>query len=451
MTQGAGVPSVSVAPAAAGRWRRAAGSRRNRVLEAFACFFIAAAAGTAVFVPTDFRWAGPDVYAGYGARMNSVTEAPSIGVVVAVLTAASLSAMAGRRAAWTTVAVATTGLLLDHVVADYLVRPESGTYVTYNAVEAVLGGVALGALGVAVLDRGIVAVGYGLGAVGFWIFGDLNQIVDLMAGTTDHDADMPSLLLVGPAAILSILCLLRHRRDPRPLLIEYPQSPRGSTLISAAILSAAMLILSSWVDEHAHVPNDRHLNTIVVTAVVLTVGAALLSALLLPGRDGVAILLVVALISVCDSVGYRSLSEWGVLLLFAATAFGLWAAIRYPSPRFAILALLVFAAILPIMAGADLPRNGLLHLPIAFLVGYYLFTLRPVDNAAAVLALGTLYLPSITHPLHPQSRTAQFTEPFRAYPALVALAITVGCVTGVVALLALRPARSDRMPGTAVG
>ncbi|MTE17227.1 hypothetical protein [Nocardia aurantiaca] len=371
----------------------------------------------------------------------TLPRATAAGAVVAVLTAVC-ARMFGTRAAWGTATVATLVLATNHL----LVTTTSASLATANFADALAAGVLLGAAGAAALEHRPPTIGYLLGALTGVIVGDNIETVAAETGGQSllerAFVDLPpDWLTIPTVALLAVCFLLCHRTEASsyPTTLNLPFGP---------ILSAAVVITTTAVVSERLTSETTDTTAIALGALAVLV-AAVVAALLLPGRDGTLALLAVSLAATGSAIAIAAQAHWKLAPMLVVMALGLAAGLLRPAPVVAAGAIVligIFALLAPGVRHDDSWTALIGSCAIAALAGYSFGAVITGNAAGTVLALGILFVP-----------TAVLTLEYRGCEALpdraaasgnraawTAIALGVGCVAAIIALRRWRPERVEQ-------
>ncbi|MEV0468231.1 hypothetical protein AB0I30_32210 [Nocardia tengchongensis] len=400
----------------------------------------AAVAGMALIVPFDAGCSTDSSAMQLTLLTVTLPRATAAGAILAVVTAVCVS-MFGTRTAWATGTVAALLLATDHL----LVASTSTTLATANFVDSLGSGVLLGAAGAAALTHRPAAVGYLLGALTGVLVGHHieNQAAENGALSVVERAfvDLPPDWLAAVAAALLAACFLvteRARTTSHPTAVQLPFAP---------ILAAALVITAVTVASERLTPGtESHLA--IAAWLFAVVVAALVAALLLPGRDGTLTLLAVALTASGGAIATIH-DHWKIAPILAALALGMLAGVALPRPApvaaaCAIIGLSVFALL---ASGAQHHNSGSALLGgclFAALAGYSFGAVTTRAAASTVLGLGVLLLPTAALTLEYRGCDALTALPDRSNAsgdraAWSAIVLGVGCLAALLVLRRLRP------------
>ncbi|MFI6364653.1 hypothetical protein ACIBG0_18070 [Nocardia sp. NPDC050630] len=420
-------------------------------IDTITAFFGAVIAGVALFLPITFRWTADSSPYRLASLNNSVPRGAAIGVIVAVAVAVLVITFHKPLVAWTAALFGAIAMDINHIAGRHVSSADLLT--TQNYLDSILAGVLLGALGAAVRRRSGPAAGFAIGTAGFFVFGDLAELLDIAYDNPYAALETPPRWLVSVAVILLIISTLRNRSQPeqsRPpgITVELPVTP----ILASMVLALVILAITEWLArQYQHAPNVSHAVEIGM-AVAATVIAATAAAMLLPGRDGTGVYLAVGLVAAAEAIGGDPRPGWSIAALLAVTAVGLLIGVRLPSTFIAILlitGLAVFALVQPPHEHRYVTAAG--SAALALTAGYCCGTARPRYAPSGVLALSALYLPSIITAL--PHDTAEWPPnggaDHQALAGRTALAIACGSAIGLIVLRRVRP-RSRPKPGQSV-
>ncbi|WP_327110586.1 hypothetical protein OHB12_22695 [Nocardia sp. NBC_01730] len=410
--------------------------RIGEAVDATTAFIGAAVAGITLFLPVAFTVATPTTDQRISSLMNSGARAAALAVIIAVTVAVLITTTTRPVTGWATALAGAVGQLINHFAGRHASSADMLT--TENYIDSVCGAILLGALGAVVLRRPLPAAAFAVGGVAFFVFGDLAELLD-----TDTDPSVvletPPRWLIGVTVALLIFSTLRNwsrteeQKTPR-MAIALPVTP----ILAAMVLAPVVLAGTEWLGrQFSKMPDEGHVVEIGITVAAILV-AATAAAMLLPGRDGIAVYLAVSLITTVDAVGYTVRPGWVVCILIALTALGVAGGARLPSTAIAIL-LVAGIAVFAVVTSTAMSRVGsaTISAVIALTAGYCCGTARPHYGPSGVLAIAALYLPSVTSVL--PNKVENDVPVHDATPGWAALAIVIGCAVGLATLLRLRP------------
>ncbi|WP_146251103.1 hypothetical protein [Nocardia tenerifensis] len=408
--------------------------------DAITAFFGAAVAGVTLFLPVTFSSIRESTPYQLSNLWDSVPRGAAIGVVVAVAVAVPIGTAFRPATAWLVALVGSVAQMINHIAGSHVSSADMLT--TQNYIDAVCAGVVLGGLGVAALREPALAAGFALGGVGFFVFGDLNDLLDIDDDPFDVLGSPPS-WLIGLVVVLLLLSALRNHAgtgepEPARMTIELPVAP----ILAAVVLAVVVLVATEWLQRRfTSAPASGH-GVHIGIAVAAVVVATTAAAMLLPGRDGYGVLLALGLTSVADSFGYAPRPGWSVWVLLALTAVGLVAGIRRPSVPVAV-ALLVAVAVFTIRTPPDATwiLFSLGSAVLALTAGYCCAAARPRYAPSGVLALASLYLPTAVSALPDTGKSWLLPHDtvHDTLPGRTALAVVLGSAVGLAVLHRCRP------------
>ncbi|MFD4457304.1 hypothetical protein [Nocardia sp. NPDC058480] len=415
-------------------------------LDVVTAFAGAATAGMSLFLPFSFGdESGIDSPYRVTSVINSVPRAAALGLIVAVVVAVLARPVTRPGLIWLTATGGATALAINYFIGQAMTSADVIT--TQNYIDSLCGGVLFGALCICAWRMRWSAVGFGLGVLVVFVYG---QVVAVFTSNTSATADKAvhtPFWLVGAAVVLLAVNTARHRHGimlsavPR-IAADLPITP----IIATTVLSLSLLIATDWLGAEF---DGRDVTTWhIVVAVIVTLVAAFVAATLLPGRDGTGVLLAVSVAAAADSLGDAPSLGWHLLVVLGVGVVAILAGLRWATP---------WGVLLGVAAICGFATVGE-HLPWAFVwpagvvlvtgvAGYFIGSIRVTYLPSAMLGLGALYLPSIlwaipTGQRHwPTSNTAVAER----VPGLVALAITVGAAAGLAVLYQIRPAAPPRV------
>ncbi|MFF2552366.1 hypothetical protein ACFVUS_15285 [Nocardia sp. NPDC058058] len=423
--------------------------RFDGVLQPASAFFGAVVAGLLLMAPLDLGWSN-DAPLELDLLVMNMPRAAAAGGMFAVI-AAALAVALGRRTAWIVSFGSAAVLAADHL---WNMRSAlSGTLITVNYIDAIFGGILLGALAVAVFGKPIATGAYLLGAVVSITVGDLTALPAPGAESRTliewASSGTPPLWMILATVVLLALGALGERVDPAADPAENADLPIGP-ILAALLLVGATAFSTDWYVRHA----DTFAQT--ALAVGVTVLAALGAALLLPGRDGVLVLLAVAVTNSGSSIFTVPRPDWSAPLPIIAVAIGWYAGRRAHLPWAVFAGTGALAVFASTTAGSAhhailIPLIGITGL--GFLMGYCFAGHTPRNAPSMVVALAALVVPCLVIAVRGSGfgRVAYSPRWYRdpssitsSTPGWVALAVTLGCAAGLALLYRWRSA--DHLP-----
>ncbi|APA99695.1 hypothetical protein NS506_05649 [Nocardia seriolae] len=414
--------------------------RNRQVLDTAGASAAAAVACLALIVPAENGCGSAGSALQTTLLTITVPRATAAGAVVAVLAAVCVSIFSPR-VAWGTAAVAALLLTTDHL----LVAATPSSLTTANFVDSISAGVLLGAAGAAALEYRPPAIGYLAGALtGLAVGNHLEFSATAQSSRSILERAFndlpPNWLSIPTIGLLAVCCLIRRRPvEAYPTTLNLPFGP----VLAAAIVITTITVVSERLE-----PAGAGAAAI-VAGVLATLAAAVLAALLMPGRDGTLILLAVALAGTGSAIAVGAQAHWKLVPMLIAVLAGLAAGLLRPVPAAAIggaLALGLFALLGPTVPQDDSWPTLIGSCAIAALAGYGFGAFRTRTAPGIVLPLGILLLPSavLTLEYHSCATASVRTENITGNrTGWAGLALAVG---SVLAILALRRRRSE--PGT---
>ncbi|NNH75559.1 hypothetical protein HLB23_37890 [Nocardia uniformis] len=403
-------------------------------------------------MPIDFAWTSQTSALQLDLLAYSLPRAIAAGALAALITAVLLTTLGSVVAAWITALGGMSVLLINHVFGES--HPSSVSLSTMNFIDSLAGGAALGALGAAVLHHRLPAYGWTLGVLTSVLIGSVNPLPhvggflnETVPAANWHPTDMPPMwMILVTMALLTISALANRKRRPvdRPS-IELPMTP----ILAGVLLVLVFIFSAEWLSRHGQSLAD------IGVAVLATVGGAIIAAMLLPGRDGGLVLLVVAVSAVGSAAIAASVPAWTIPLLLIVTALGLLGGSRKPAPTACLIALLGLAVYTAFTSNTE---SSLLIMigttALAWIAGYALGSATPRFVPNRVLGTVMLFVPSAVLGLRDFVSRGNYvlrenrddplvctiTPQDSASPAWAAFAITIGCLIGWRLLHISRPA-----------
>ncbi len=310
---------------------------------------------------------------------------------------------------------------------------------TLNYLDSFFGGVLLGVIGAVAWRRRRTAAAYLFGGLLGAELGDLAESPADRTGMSPSELvvlQAPSVLAVVAVLVLLIASIVTHRNGPDSINSPLGLIPMGP-ILAAALAIPAVLWTSEWLVRSG----DRL--TVTAVAVVVVVSAVVGAALVLPGREGLPLLLAVAFSAAGSVLILVPRPDWALPVPIAALALGLYAGRRRPSPGIAIVLVLVLA-----LAGsaAPLAAPSSFLLPVlgcgaaTFVAGYGFASTAPLYPTSIVLALSVLVVPSAGMAMRGRDFGRLAYSPYwyrstdvshQSAPGVVAAAVTAGCGLGV--------------------
>ncbi|MEC3954728.1 hypothetical protein VMT65_16940 [Nocardia sp. CDC153] len=427
--------------------------RFARPVEATAALLGAVIAGLLLMAPLDLGRGAEGPVLQMDLMVLNMPRAAAAGAAFAVVSAALVVAL-GRRSAWIASFGSVVVLLLDHLWTRD--AASTGTLTTVNYIDSIFSGILLGALAVAVFGKPLATGAYLIGALSAILIGDQTSLPEsgsrspLIEWASGGTPPMWLVLLAAAALALGVLV----QRAEVSVGSENTDLAIGP-ILSALVLVTATALSTDWFVRHSGTPAQ------IGVMVAVTIAAAVLAALLLPGREGTLVLLSVAVANAGSAIIAVPRPDWSAPIPVLAVVVGLAAGRRWRSPwagMAATGALAVFAA-----TTVDLAR-GHAVIPIlgvtltALIIGYCFGAAVPEHAGSAVVAVAVLIVPCLVVALrgHSFGRVAYSPRWYRdpqatisAVPGWMALVITLGCAVGLYLLWRIRsPRRAATRPPT---
>ncbi|MGW4242009.1 hypothetical protein [Nocardia sp. NPDC004722] len=371
----------------------------------------------------------------------NMPRAAAAGAAFAVISAALVVAL-GRRSAWIASFGSAVVLVVNHLWNHDAAI--TGAMTTVNYIDSIFSGIMLGALAVAVFGKPVATGAYLIGALSAILIGDQtslptgagNPLLDWASGGT------PPLWLVLLATVLLAFGIAVQRT-------ETGAQDENTDLAIGPILSALVLVTATALSTEWFV---RHAGTAaqIGVTVAITVVAAVMAALMLPGREGTLVLLSVAIANAGSAIIAVPRPDWSAPIPVLAVVAGLAAGRRWASPWTALAAtggLAVFAAGTAGVVHAH-PSLAVAGVTLtALIIGYCFGAAVPKTAGSAVVAVAVLIVPCLVVALRGRSFGRIAYSPYwyrdpegatSALPGWIALVITLGCAVGLALLWRVR-------------
>ncbi|MFF2086249.1 hypothetical protein ACFVVM_20925 [Nocardia sp. NPDC058176] len=418
----------------------------RRAAEALTVLVATSVAVLAVMLPISFASLTASVHVDL--LVFNIPRAMTGAAFVAVITAAVTMAVGSIRTARWTALLALAGILINHLA----LIPDSSdgqldnlSLPTLNFIDALLAGIAFGAIAVAAWNDRLLRTVYLFAAVGATIIGDLTQ------SPTDARADGFDRVLGGALPLwfvaASVLAL-------GYLAVTDPPSPRASidTAIPLAPVFAAVVAFSAIIITSQTLASHKTSTPHLIIGAMVVVAAATAAAAILPGRDGILVLSLTGFAVAGSLVITLPRPGWVDLVTLAAVAVGLLAGLRAPRPLLAAASVVVLAGLTLAADLFDPPTAVAVTvgcLALGLVSGYCVGTSVPVSPASATVGLAVLFVPSIGVALSDSEfgHLAYSSSWYRTVdvdrgpvPATVAVGMALGCAIAIAALLRYRSA-----------
>ncbi|MFF3573514.1 hypothetical protein [Nocardia jiangxiensis] len=405
-------------------------------VESITAFLATIVAGLSLTLPVDFRWGIDSGPLQLNMLANSQPRAIAAGAIVAVIVSTFAATALNELVAWCTALFGIAVLFVNHLLGRSA-GPES-SLTTLNFLDALAGGVLLGGLGAAVLHRRTAAFGWTVGAIGSIVIVEALP-APFRTGMADHHVranwvpgNSPPTWMIGLVLVLIAISAYLNRRQPpaNRLSVELPIAP----IVTGVILIASRLFLAGWIARHA----DSALSIAVCAAVTVVITGV--AALLLPGRDGMFVLLAAALTASGNAVVPAAIPQWSVAILILLCAAGVLIGVRWSSLPIALTAAaaLALAAVLLTHVHNSV-TDAIVEVALVLIAGYCLGTSPPRHSASRVLAIVILLVPSVIIALRARlsfgtcdmvgadrAVVCEFDERTSAAPGWTALAMIAG-------------------------
>ncbi|GAB0102216.1 hypothetical protein JMUB6875_11830 [Nocardia sp. JMUB6875] len=407
-------------------------------VEAAGALLGAVIAGLLLMAPLDLGSSAEGPVLQLDLMVLNMPRAAAAGAAFAVVSAALVVAL-GRRSAWIAACGSVVMLAIDQLWNRDAAT--AGAMTTVNYIDSIFSGILLGALAVAVFGKPVATGAYLIGALSAILIGDQTSLPDsaddnpLIAWAS---GGTPPTWLVVLAAVLLAAGIAMQQTDPAAG--DENTDLAIGPILSALVIVTATALSTEWFVRHAGTPAQ------VAVAVAITVIAAMVAALLLPGRDGTLVLLSVAIANAGSAIIAVPRPDWSAPFPVLAVVVGLAAGRRWRTPWLALAVtggLAVFAA-----CTADLAHQYTV-IPIlgvtltGLIIGFCFGVAVPETAGSAVVAVAVLIVPCLVVALRGSSfgRVAYSPHwyrdpqgPISSLPGWMALVVTLGCGAGMLLL-----------------
>ncbi|WP_187685605.1 hypothetical protein [Nocardia wallacei] len=435
---------------------------RAAVFETVTAGLATLVAGMSLMLPIDFTWTSGASPLQLDLLAHSLPHAIAAGAVIGLIVAVFATTVNHGLAAWGSALCGAVLLLVTHLVGAH--SGPDASLATVNFVDAIAGGILLGGIATAVLHGRLQVFGWTLGALGSIVvgaalpvqhgdgFGDPNRYGRWPA------VDWPppwliavTVLLVGVGTLVN-----RHKTEVERRSVELPMAP----IVAGLVYVVATLAGTEWLTSHPGSIFDISLS------VGATVVAGFVAAILLPRRDGTLVLLAIALAAVGSAIMPSWLPGWSAAPLMVLLALGIVLGFRRPGPVLALLLTTALASSCMVTLGHDhnRVRNAIIAVALTLVTGYSFGSAAPRYNPTRVLGVSIVFVPSVVLALRYHADRGDLdtatADAGRWYvcqvpatdspvPHWTALAITVGCLVGLIALRRLRAPTVTRVADAA--
>ncbi|MEV0294701.1 hypothetical protein [Nocardia sp. NPDC050710] len=415
------------------------------LVELVTAFISAVIGGLALTTPIMLAWAHGTSTLQIQMLATSMPRSTAIGCVAAVVVAVFASTAESMVVPWASALCGAVVLLLNQLVGRSF--SEMAPLTTLNYIDSLAGGMLLGGLVAAAAVRPPLTLAFVLGALTSIVVGDMS-VSSSEAGEPIRYSpvvwfvvDSPPLWLIWPATALLGWFTVRNRAGRRYSMftVELPLRP-----ILAAVVGMSVPVLSSeWLVQHGNAGGD------VLLVAAVTVAAAFVTALLLPGHDGILLLMCVALAAVGAAIALVPGELWHIPVLMAVNVVGLWLGLRRPSPMIGMIALVALGVFTALAAGphTSVPgAAGTATLMLVVLTGYCFTSAMPSHSPSLMLSIATLVVPGVVVAMRGRVfSTDPKLDLDNAVPGGAAVLITLGCMGGLL-LLRRRAVEPDPAP-----
>ncbi|MFE6920746.1 hypothetical protein ACFVAV_06840 [Nocardia sp. NPDC057663] len=378
----------------------------------------------------------------------NIPRAMTGGAFAAVTTAAVTVAVGSIRTARWTALLALAGILLSHLLlvphsdnADF-----SGLSLpTLNFIDALLAGVALGAMAVAVWPEPLLRTVYLFAVPAAAILGDLTETpTDARSAGFDGvlAGSLPLWFIAAAVLALAYFAITTVTPPRTGLDTAIPLAP-----VFAGVVAFSTILVTSF----AVAARETSIPYVIVGSIVV-VAAATVAALILPDLDGVLVLLMTGF-AVAGSL-VITLPRSGVVDVGTIVAIGAGLLVGLRRPRAVVAAVSVVILAVFVLAGDVLDPPATFHAAVGCLAlgavcGYCVGSAVPMTPTSATVGLSILFVPSMGvalsdtefgHLAYSSSwyRTADVNR--GPIPATISIGIAIGCAVAIALLIRHRPA-----------
>ncbi|MBF6174758.1 hypothetical protein [Nocardia blacklockiae] len=352
-------------------------------------FLTTLVAGLSLALPIDFRWTSESSPLQLNLLAFSQPRAVAAGAIVAVVVATVLTAAESELASWCTTLGGIVTVAVVHQLG-YTAGP-SAPLTTLNFVDSVVGGILLGGVGAAVAGRRIPSCGWVLGMVASITVAEALPSTQRAGGEgaawTATDSP-PVWLVVAAIAMVIVSTYLNRRGQPAARLsVELPMAP----IVAGLVLVTTDALTAEWVSRSGAGA------VVVVTAIALAVLVFGGTALLLPGREGVFILMAVAVTAAGNAMVSATLPVWSLPWFIVLTAAGIAAGMRWRTPEAGFAATAAVAAVATLLAYLHTHSalvDNLGNFALAVVAGFALGAALPQRGSTRVIGLVLIVTPS---------------------------------------------------------
>lgn len=349
-------------------------------------FLTTLVAGLSLALPIDFRWTSESSPLQLNLLAFSQPRAVAAGAVVAVVVATVLTAAESELASWCTTLGGIVTVAAVHQVG-YTSGP-TAPLTTLNFVDSVSGGILLGGIGAAVIGRRIPSAGWVLGMVASISVAEALPSTQRSGGAWTATDSPPAWLVGAAVAMVLVSTYLNRHRDTAPRLsVELPMAP----IVAALVLIGTETATAEWL--------SRRGDSMIVIVAALTIATLVfgVTALALPGREGVFVLMAVSVTAAGNAMISATLPMWSLPWFIVLTGAGLAAGLRWPRPQAgftATAAVALSATLLAYVHSRSDVVDNLGNFVLAVVAGYALGAALPQRGSTRVIGLVMIVTPS---------------------------------------------------------
>ncbi|MFD4431867.1 hypothetical protein [Nocardia sp. NPDC058497] len=322
----------------------------------------------------------------------NIPRAMTGGAFAAVITAAVTVAVGSRRTARWTALLALAGIVLSHL----LLVPQSDnadftglSLATLNFIDALLAGVALGAMAVVVWPEPLLRTAYLFAVPAAAVLGDLTETDE---GSADFDGvlagSLPLWFIAATVLALAYFAITTATPPRNGADTAIPLAP-----VFAGVVAFSTILMTSL----AVASRETSIPSVLVGSIVV-VAAATVAALILPDRDGVLVLLMTGFAvagSLVITLPRSGLVNVGTVIALGA---GLLTGLRRPHPMAAavsVAGLAVFVLATDVLDPPATLNAAVGCLALGTISGYCVGSAVPLSPTSATVGLSILCVPSI--------------------------------------------------------
>ncbi|MEV0247528.1 hypothetical protein AB0H76_13130 [Nocardia sp. NPDC050712] len=411
-----------------------------RRISTITIFLSTAVAAIALMVPADARRVTSGSALELQLLVNNASWAVTSGALAAAVCAVLVSVF-GQRGGWLIAVVGMSTTAVAHTVSRVL---PTFSLTDLNYIDSVAAGAVIGALGAVTISRRDAPFGFLLGLTSGVLLADFTRlpvrIVDGAPAVNWSSMSMPPTLLVMGCVALLAVCFHRAPRNQKLADItpcEVPVPP-----VAAALIATVTLLFAT-----EHLSNNANGITHIVLAVAVLIPTLLVAALMLPNRDGSALLIAIMVSTAGTAVNVARQSLWATPVIIAAVALGLFAGRGRSiwTAAAAATTAALYAALTADSTESWWPIAGIIL--VATLTGLCFGSAITTVTPGALVASAMFFVPSLAIAAYcPSGKLMEgpvlgLDDRFRldsSTPGLVALAVCAACASNLLLLRRIR-------------